>query len=877
MNRRLLILGLGAALTAARAEIPIDAPIVETATNRLVPGINVPAPLRGNEPTNAAAASPSAASPEDEPSAAGLGRGRPVARVATPAEGDDSLTFINGDRFAGTLLGIEDGVIRWRTPADKEPIRFRADALDELILGTPPRTNAPAPPNWLVLLADGSLLPTRQVTVEGDTVTADFAGADNVRLDRRHVAALRRCGPGACEAVTFGDAPAYGVTNRTMGLRIRYRDTKLPEAVLAEFPWDGDLELPLALGLFVGEAEDLNRPASRLVFSLILGVANLQWIVRDASSGGVTDKGEHALADGLTNFAGRAVWVGLAFNRKNGEGACYVDGQLRGRTALAKPPRFADFGIAVTEVARRRLGPRIVLVSPISENLTLPSLPADRDAVRLVNGDQLDGKLESVHTNEIAFQSAVGRMVLPLERVTQIVFTPVAGAPARAGDTRVALRDGAILRGTWQRTDARTVVVRNSILGPLAFPRSALAEVDCHAAEEIPSVSVSPEGLGKMMEVYDGAAFLFDGNVQSFLWSAMARNPFRYRPGAINLRSGSDRHGDLVAITNNIVRWQHTAALDPMTVPLAEVHQIFPSPRPLPDRPAAELATVRLGNGDVLSGPLGAPAEEKVHVTPWYAGPLAIPRRHVAYVTPHPAVTNAIEMRWAPMGPGQAAPALSDGALWLGSARRPEPLPDRLRLDFEALWLSSGSGVGLTLFEPEHRMNHLDMSVGPAGVTFVKTLGATSRMVDRPPSQDMMHLHRGACVNVSLFADRTNPSLRVLVDGRMAGEWRDAQFPVLAGGMTFGGSGRTGVAVRNVVLREWREGQSAPPVSRSVTVSPLSPGEVRVVFHSGDFLTLGEIAADAQTVTGKHALLGPVTLNLAGVRSLDWERAAAKR
>jgi hypothetical protein len=382
-----------------------------------------------------------------------------------------------------------------------------------------------------------------------------------------------------------------------------------------------------------------------------------------------------------------------------------------------------------------------------------------------------------------------------------------------------------------------------------------------------------------MVEASDGVAFLFDGNVQSDLLSHMTRSPFRYRPGVINLKSGSDRHGDLIAMTNGIVRWQHSAALDPMTVPLAEVHQIFPSPRPLPDRPAAELATVRLGNGDVLSGPLGAPAGgETVNVTPWYAGPLAIPRRHVAYVTPHPAVTNAIETRWAPTAlPGQSAPALSDGALWLGSVRRPDPLPDRLRLDFEALWIQSGSGVSLTLFESEDRMNHLYVSIGPAGVTFVKTLGATSQMVDRPPGQDMMDLLRGACVNITLFADRTNPSLRVLVDGRTAGEWRDAQFPVLAGSLTFRGSGRTGVAVRNVVLREWREGQSAPPVSRSVIVSPLSPGEVRVVFHNGDFLTLSDIAADAQTVSGKHALLGPVTLNLAGVRAVDWERAAAKR
>jgi hypothetical protein len=34
----------------------------------------------------------------------------------------------------------------------------------------------------------------------------------------------------------------------------------------------------------------------------------------------------------------------------------------------------------------------------------------------------------------------------------------------------------------------------------------------------------------------------------------------------------------------------------------------------------------------------------------------------------------------------------------------------------------------------------------------------------------------------------------------------------------------------------------------------------------------GGVTADARSVSGKHALLGPVTLNLAAVRSLSWER-----
>ena len=52
MNRRLLPFAFVAALTAARAELPIDLP-PEPPTDRPVPGIHVPALLGTSEPTNA--------------------------------------------------------------------------------------------------------------------------------------------------------------------------------------------------------------------------------------------------------------------------------------------------------------------------------------------------------------------------------------------------------------------------------------------------------------------------------------------------------------------------------------------------------------------------------------------------------------------------------------------------------------------------------------------------------------------------------------------------------------------------------------------------------------------------------------------------------
>jgi len=881
MKRWLLLLGLGALLTAAHAELPVDLP-ADTPTNRPGPGINVPAPLGTDAPTNAVAGLPTEEPPDGQPIPQSPGRRQALQQMAIPATGTDSLVLTNGDRFVGALAGQEGGVIRWQSPAQKEPIRFRAGALAELTLGAPPPTNAPAPPAWLVFLADGSLLAARQVTVQGGKVNAELSLAGQVRLERHQIATLRRCGPRACQLVTFDDAPAYGATNRfqpTPSRWIRYRDTKLPDPVLVEFEWDGNVMLPVTFRPFVGKGDDLHRAAAKLFLRLGLDENDQGKGTAEVRVSGPNGNEGAMLTEGLTDATGRPAWVGVAFNRQRGEAAFYLDGRLRGRHVLEKPVALPDFGLAVAAATQRGPAPGSVLVSPINEDLSRPVPPADQDAVGLANGDQLVGQLESVGTNEVVIQTvAVGRMVLPLEQVTQVNFPRGTNTPARAAETRFILRDGSTLRGVWQRADAQTVVVQNSVLGPVALPRDALREVagPCQAttpAGELWRISEEQVAIEQM---------LLDGRVNMHADRRIANQlaRFRYRPGTVMFPSGLERHGELSAITNGVVHWQHPAALDPLAIPLAEVLRIFPPARPLPANTAAEPATVRLSNGDVLSGPLGVTGGETVNVTPWYAGPLAIPRRHVALVTPHPAATNALESRWTALAPEQPAPALADGAVCLDLAqpgiRRTGPLPDRVRLDFEAVWPGTDGRIGLRLFQPDDpgaQVPQLLVGAGPGGVVFGTDVAGTSVVTNLPAIDGQANLANGGCVQITLFADRANRQVRLLVDGRPAGEWRGADVAALTGhGLSVDAGGRLGAAVRHIVLREWRAEQPAPPASRPVPVSPLSPAEVRVIFHNGDFLTLSDLVADARTLTGKHALLGPVALNLAAVRALDWER-----
>jgi hypothetical protein len=830
MKHRLFFISLGAMLSAARAEIPIDLP-PDAPTNRPVPGINVPAPLDTDEPTNTVVVPPS---PKANPFWLA-----PLKRVSLPADGQDSLTFANGDQFAGTFAGFEGGVIRWQSPISHEPIRFHTTGLDEVALAPRVETKGGGTPGWLVFFADGSLWPARQVTVETGHVVADLAHVGKVRLERQHVAALRR----GSELVTLGDAPGYAASPNDYGRAMRYRDTKLPDPLLLEFPWKGYEGAPFSLFVFAGKPENSNR--CRFHSYSFLGHARVTYRT-DEDSGSMMAE----LSGPITNRTARPIWVGLAVNRKSGQLALYLDGQLHRRGMLIAPLDVPDFGLAVMGG-----NPRFVVVSRINDDFTLPAPPADQDAVRLANSDQLAGQLESVTTNEFVIQAATGRLVLPLERLAQITFARGAPVAPRADEALVALHDGTVVRGVWQRTDAQSAVVQHAVLGPVTVPRALLAAVDY----QLDAVMTSGR---EWLAQRNAAAPLWNGGNSVTLGFTSGIGRFYdhvQQSDMVHLKRGNLWHGNLLAITNGSVRWQCPAALEPFALPLADVQRISPLPHPLPVTPVADRATVVLANGDVLSGPLAPGADDAVRVTPWYLGPLAIPRRQVARLTPHAPAPDAL-----PWDTG-----LTDGALWTDAKVQTNALPDRLRLDFEAVWGERAPYVKVKLYQDEN--THLLATFRQQGMR-LGAQAANRFVTTNIVSDALANLTQGGCATVTILADRANRHLRILMNGRPAGEWRGPDMAAPTGhGLTILSVGGATVALRNIVLREWREDPVLAPAEQLIAPAARTPADARVILHNGDFLTLSDIAADAQTVTGRHALLGPVALNLAAVRALSWE------
>jgi hypothetical protein len=836
MSRWLFLLSLSALWSAARAELPVDLP-ADTPTNRPGPGINVPAPLGTDAPTNTVAIPPTPPRPQVR---------ELLQRAEVSVAGDDWLMCTNGDGFAGAFVGYEAGVLHWRVAGHPKTIRFHENGVEGIALAGSVTTNPPAPAGWLVFLADGSVLPARQVTVEGGQVAADLAYAGRVRLERAQVARLRRYDGQHTELVTLADAPAYApaTTPPTNAVgRVRYRETRLPDPLLLEFPWSADRSPAGSIQVFAGKLEDISRyrTTDDLSFS--------RFGFRMAGA---------ALSGPLTNTAGRpATWVGLAVNRQSGVAVLYLNGRRQDALPLGKKD-WTEAGLRVVEDNVGRVVPGLVLVSRINNDLTLPEPPADQEAVRLANDDQLAGRIESLSTNEFVFHAPLGRLALPLERVAQISFG--SGTPAAPGAPEFALRDGSRLRGQWQRTDGQSVTIRHAVLGAVTFPRTALAGVD------YPVEDAGPDGRNAELS-----------RARMFGQASVAGIP-----GLIHLANRALWQGDLAGITNGVVRWRHPAALDPLEWPVEQVRRVSPAVRELPAAPAAGRATVRLANGDIISGLLDAGDGDTVRLTPWYAGPLAIPRGQVAHVTPHGPAEGAL-----PLAPS-AAETLTDGAIWLSSVRNTPlrsagPLPDRVRLDMELVWSGWPANVEARFFAspgkqggpaPEY-LNATFAVYGPAGKTIHLSLGGSDGKNSAgakpfaPPV--LANMVAGGSVTLTVLADRAKRHLRLLADGQPAGEWRGTGLaPPTGNDVTVFVNFGADTAIRHAVWREWREDPPPVPAPRPAALAQRTPGDVRVILRSGDFLTLTDIAADERTVTGRHGLLGRIALSAAAVRALDW-------
>jgi hypothetical protein len=592
-----------------------------------------------------------------------------------------------------------------------------------------------------------------------------------------------------------------------------------------------------------------------------------------------------------------AVRVGLAINHAEGAVAVYLDGQQVQRSFLpngakATARNLILLGGGTGDGRPGRLPFRTLVLSRFGGGLNLPAPKPDEDALRLANGDSLVGQLLALGTNSVTFVGNLGRIELPLARVTGGSFAVAKRAEPRRrnGDVGIQLADGGDLTAELKEFGPQGLVLESDLFGRATLARAVVQGVQfgLYAPATKPPAPVNP-------------------SIREFA------------PGTVQLLSGEYLGGTLAGLSNGIVRWQFPEALD--AIELAQTNVVFANPAPaggsLTNLPALP-GRVQLTNGDVLRAEILSVDRRQVQVRTLYAGPLTVARAYVAGLRPGAVAEGVLDA-----GPLER---------WNSGKHREFNLPPRFSLSFEAAGPPASWNMAVVLCRKEVRQNNWNGRTGyhvylqPASVmlqTIVLNPAGGSIAATNPGQAAMPGLNRRGSVQISCLVDRPKNEIYLMVDGKLATKSiGQRQHPVPDGnGIQFAFlplHGQPPLQIRELVLADWkgtaealsaalpagdqvrlhdqtllaggiealrdgvvvRTGQAPVALGRVGTIhfDPANAvrvrrasNDVRVTLVNGDHLTLNAPRLDERGVTGTVEGIGPVSLAAEAVRRLDFQ------
>lgn len=908
----------GLAAGGVRAELPIDiGPAPGEDTSR--PGIVVPAPLRAGTETNAPAQP--ASQPPTRPSADN-NRNTGMRLCPSPRATNDWLRLQNQDLVPGRFLGWEGDAVRWAVADALRPVRFRDSDVDCLVWAAPAEA-APGADRWVVWLTDGSVLTAQEARLEEKTVVAIGTAAGTLRLPREMVASLHRNPyPAGKRRILHNVEDWEVVVGSPVEGRLSYAEMFPPEPVFLEFDWPpADAGGPKGRSLF---AVRLPLRSFQDVYSgihMVLFFHNNNSLTVRQQMGGVECAGPTA-----PRPPGARPRVGVALHPGTGSVAVYVDGKLLGRQQADVSVGPAPWGISAQGVATDALPFRTVLITPIHEELILPTPPGNADLIRLANGDAMAGTLRAIAATNFSFTGPQGALELPVERFIGVMFaTEGRAAPRRSKkDVQLHFRDGGQLVAELKEVTADQVIVESGALGRVTVPRAGMHGLQLGLYRPTPRATNHNLGAGEMV------------------------GPREAPPGTIELRGGNLLSGQLLGVTPQTVMWQHPHALDPLEFALTNVvfvntaaagaYANLPPVCTRVARPRGESsadggaltnlpplpARVRLTNGDQLSGDLVSVDAQSVQLRPLHTAPVRIPRRQVA------------ELR--PGGPGEGVLDVGSMGNWHEPSRQENtppllyrcrlPLPPRVRLQMEIE--SRGKAGGLCVqawlygndadFTRSKRYwGHLghEITLQTDRVTssqFILTpdgdLSVKNRTIHRAPG-----LGQRPVSEITWLLDTVQREAFVLLDGKPIGRMRDLLNTDLGQEIRLSILLPPFVRLREFLVTEWkggtdfaaaprgdtirlhdysllagpveglrdgmvyRAGQAPVPLAKvsAVVFDPTATErvrraaqDVRVTLWDDDELTLANLQVTAGGLTGTSEAWGEVAIPVNAIRRLDF-------
>ena len=359
---------------------------------------------------------------------------------------------------------------------------------------------------------------------------------------------------------------------------------------------------------------------------------------------------------------------------------------------------------------------------------------------------------------------------------------------------------------------------------------------------------------------------------------------------SLTLLNGDRLQGRLVGVdASGVLTWQHKAMLEPLRCSTVALDKVELLPRKA-EGSRHQQHIVRLVNGDRLCGDVITLDTTQLVFKTWYAGTLNIARSHLASLSPAAVPTGVLYegpsedlTGWLVSGDESVAPVLAyhKGALVLPlgrvCGRRIPKLPAKACFDLElGNWVTAGFLFSFFCDDPrrmEGDAYHVNFSGGRiefqrrAGEGEERSLGA----LDLP--EQMTGRKR---MRVTILADRQERRFTLLLDGRVAHEFRDTQeFKAKVDHseyIAFVGMDAASLRIFRVSVAPWdgripkAESEDGAPVERDTLI--LSNGDniagmaYSIAQDSAKFKTaFGELAVPLERIASLRFANKPVPTN----------------
>jgi hypothetical protein len=351
--------------------------------------------------------------------------------------------------------------------------------------------------------------------------------------------------------------------------------------------------------------------------------------------------------------------------------------------------------------------------------------------------------------------------------------------------------------------------------------------------------------------------------------------------------------GSLDQLTTELLVWKSPALAKPTPFFLRSVMDITLPAAQSADTTEPE-ATLKLTNGDTVSGQLGAVTEQTIALDTWFAGRMIFNRMMVGGVK---IAEKSAFTYYGPTGLDGWRQA-TDPPAWtyqqgairshaVGSIARDHVLPDECSISFDVAWKGDALGLKVIAFS-----NDMTTDSPPSGYEVAFQRGTiylrNCRIQSFLGTASAQVLMESDKAHIEIRGSQKSGKVCLLINDRVIESWTDpdvgkGQF---GHGLHFLSQNATPLRISKIGVAAWDGAEERPPEPRAAILR--QPGEEpkpaeqeqakewRLALANGDSLRGEVLAIDAGMMTVKSPL-GEIKVPLARLRTLALPKADLER